>query len=114
MISLLDTRIDDRTTPQDHERIRRNTTDAVKELQASPFVRAVTIRDQALEDGVTTPIPHRLGVRAFVVWSPVRGPSTVGMIEEVRDEQYDPSLYVVLKASGYGATVTIDLKVVPL
>jgi hypothetical protein len=114
MITLLTTKIDERTTPAELESIRRNLADALRELQGSTFARVTTVKDVALADGVSTPIPHRLGVAAFAIPSPVRGASTSGRIEEVRDTQYDRSLFIVLRATGYGATVTVDVKAVPL
>lgn len=102
------------TTHDEMERIRRDLAEAARELQVSPLAGATTIKDVALVDTVATPIPHRLGVAAFAIWSAPRGPATVGMIEEVRESQYDRALFVVLKATGYGATITVDVKAVPL
>lgn len=112
MINLLTTRIDERTTPQQMEEIRRNIYDAIRELQLSPGARATIIKDVTLEDGKETTVPHGLGRRVTVWPTAIRGASTVGMIQEIRDltgvRRED---YVVLKASGYGATITVDLEV---
>lgn len=105
---------DERSTWQDFERSRRNLADAIRELQLSSFAQPTTVKDVTLADGVATPVPHKLGVPAFAMLSPVRGAVTVGMIEEVRETQYDRTLFVVLRATGYGATVTVDVKAVPL
>ncbi len=110
MIHLLTTVIDEKTKPQDLERIRRNLVDVARELQGQRTVRIIA--DVELADGVPTPVAHRLGRRAFVFPSPVRGASTSGRIEEIRDGSHDPNQYVVLEANGFGATVTIDLEVV--
>lgn len=108
MIALLTTVIDDRTKPADLERIRRNLVDVARELQGMRVLR--TIREGVqLADGVATPIAHNLGRRAFVLPSPVRGAVTSGRIEEVRDGTHDPDQFVVLMATGYGATVTVDV-----
>lgn len=114
MIALLNTRIDERTTPADLERIRRNLFDALNELQQSAFARATTAKDIALIDGVATPIPHKLGVPGFAIISPLRNAIGSGRIDEIRDTQYDRSLFVVLRAVGFLSTITVDVKVVPL
>ena len=110
MITLLPIRLDDEKT----ERVRRNTQDAISELQRLPASRARIIRDVALADGVSTPVPHGLGVAAFATHTPPRGASSTGRIEEVRDGTQDRTKYVVLKATGWGATVTVDIEVKPL
>ncbi len=109
MIQLLTTVIDERTKPQDLERIRRNQADAIRELQGVRVARF--IYDVVLEDGVPTPVAHGLGRRVFVTPSPVRGAVTSGHISEIRDGSHSPSQYVVLEANGYGADVTVDLRV---
>jgi hypothetical protein len=110
MIALLPVKLADEPT----ERVRRNHHDAIAEQQRLPSARARFIKDVALADGIATPIAHGLGQPAFVTHSPPRGPSTSGRIEEVRDGTQDRAKYVVLMASGYGATVTVDLEVKPL
>lgn len=108
MIALLTTVIDDRTKPADLERIRRNLAEAIRELQGLRVLRVIR-EGVELADGVATPIAHNLGRRAFVWVSPARGASTSGRIEEVRDGSYDMTKYVVLKATGFGATVLVDV-----
>ncbi len=98
----------------DVERVRRNHHDALAELQGLPLAGARILRDVSLVDGVATPIAHGLGRAAFVVNSPPRGATTAGVITEIRDGTQDRSKVVVLKASGYGATITVDLQVAPL
>jgi hypothetical protein len=115
MIQLLATVIDERTKPADLERIRRNLVEAIRELQLMPGATARHIKDVELASGVNTPIAHKLGRPVFVTVSPVRGPSSTGRIEEVRDTDvtriYPRSEFVVLVATGWGATITVDLKV---
>ena len=113
MITLLTTPIDERTTPAELERVRRNLVDAIRELQIGAFAQATTIKNVELADGVPTPVAHKLGLPAFVVLSPPRGASTSGRITEVRGT-HNPAHYVVLQADGWGATITVDLKAVPL
>lgn len=109
MIQLLDIAIDERTSPKDLERIRRNVAAAIRELQLQPS--ATIIRDVVLADGITTPIAHRRGRPVTVTISPPRGASTTGRVDEVRDTVHDRSQYVVLKASGWGASITVDVVV---
>lgn len=108
MIALLGITIDERTRPQELERIRRNLVDAVRELQRQSFPRVIKA-DLTLADGIPTAIPHGLGRRASVWTSPPRGAVSTGRIEEVRDGSHDAAKYVVLKATGWGASITVDV-----
>lgn len=110
MIPLLSIVIDERTKPADLEHIVRNLREVVRELQLLPFASAKVAKVAVvLADGVPTPIPHGLGRRAFVWHSPPRGASTTGRIEEVRDSSHDSNKFVVLKATGWGASITVDV-----
>jgi hypothetical protein len=92
------------------ERVRRNLVDAVAELQKRPEPRVLA--NITLQDGIATPVPHGLSrAAAWVRESCVRGASSTGRVEEVRDGTYDRTKYVTLKATGYGATVTVDVVV---
>jgi hypothetical protein len=84
MIALLSTLIDDRTTPQDLERIRNNLAVAIAELQRLSAAAMRIIPNRDLSDSVETPIPHGLGRPATVFVSPPRGAVASGRIEEVR------------------------------
>jgi hypothetical protein len=110
MIQLLAIKLDDEKT----ERGRRTHQEALAELQRLRAARANVIEDVTLVDGVATAIPHRLGVKAFATHTPPRGASSSGRIEEVRDGTVDRTKYVVLKATGWGATITLDVEVKPL
>lgn len=111
MIGLLTAQIDDKTSPTDLERIRRNIIDALRELQQLPVVATIHKADVNLADGETTHISHGLGRNpTMVVISPPRGASTSGRIEEVRSG-IDRKKYVALKATGWGATITVDVEV---
>ena len=90
------------------ETTRRTHEACILELQASgPRV----IADVELADGVERPIAHKLGRKpVFVTTSPPRGASTSGRIEEVRSGSYDRAQVVVLKATGWGATITVDVE----
>lgn len=94
------------------EEARRVLAAKIVELQGLPFSGAQVITGVQLSDGIDTPVAHKLG-RA-PVWagvSCVRNASTVGMVQEVRSTSHDPKQYVVLRADGYGATVTVSLAV---
>lgn len=92
------------------ERVRRNHEERIVELQRLPGASLTAIQDVELEDGVETPVAHGLGRKPLMVFvSPPRGPSTTGMVVEVRGAPHDRSKVVVLKASGFGATVYVDV-----
>lgn len=98
----------------DAERVRRSHAEAIVELQRVPLVGAIILASIELEDGAETPIAHRLGrVPRFVTASLVRGAVTTGRIDDIRTTSYDRSRFLVLQANGYGATITVDLMVVP-
>lgn len=104
MTTLTPVKLEDETA----ERVRRNHHDAIKELQALPFAGGVVIAGVTLADAVSTPIAHGLGHTP--IWcapSPPRGASATGRIEEVSRD----SKLIYLKATGWGATITIDLAV---
>lgn len=96
----------------DAERVRREHEAKILELQRLPAARMATVPDVRLVDAVATPIAHGLGhVPVWVAPSPPRGAASTGRIEEIRDGTHDRSQIVVLKATGWGATITIDLAV---
>jgi hypothetical protein len=81
-------------------------------LAALPAAGVRILADQALEDGVATPIAHGLGrPAAWACPSAPRDAVTSGRIVEVRSDEWDRDQYVVLQADGWGATITIDLAV---
>lgn len=108
MKQLTNTRLPEPTA----ERVRQEHAAAILELQRLLAVGLRVVRNVELEDGIETPIAHGLGrAPTWCAPSAPRGPSTSGRIEEVRSGDYDRAKVVVLKASGYGATVTVDLAV---
>ena len=111
MKRLVDIVIDAATKPFILERIRRQFFEAITELQALRSSTARILSDKQLADGVATPIAHGLGRRVFVTLSPPRGATATGRIVEVRDGSYKADEFVVLKATGWGATITVDLEV---
>lgn len=91
---------------RDHARV-------IGELAGKPAATMQVIADVALEDGVETPIIHKLGrAPTWVRESCVRGAAATGRVEEIRTSTtYSRSEYVILKATGFGATVTVDVAV---
>lgn len=111
MIPPLNITIDENTKPQDLERIRRNLAEQIRELQQQPTTFERVLADKTLADGVATQIAHGLGRPAYVFVSPPRGGVTAGRIEEIRDTGVDRKRYIVLKATGWNATITVDVRV---
>lgn len=70
----------------------------------------VWLLDVELADGVDTEIAHNLRRRVSVTVTPPRDGVTNGSISEVRAAGRDPKRFVVLRADGWGATVTVDVK----
>lgn len=94
------------------DRANRNHEERLRSLEQAPSALLDVIPSVALKDGVATPIAHKLGRPArWVRESCVRGAATTGRVEEVRSGQYDRREYVVLKATGFGATITVDVAV---
>ncbi len=96
----------------DAEAARREHADKIRELQQMPAALLDVIPNIQLEDGVDKPIAHQLGrIPQWFRESCVRGAVTAGVITEVTGTQYDPTKYLVLRADGYGATITFALAV---
>lgn len=103
-------RLDDRKVDD----VTRDHAAKINELASLPAATMRVIPDVELADGIETPVAHKLGrVPTFVRESAPRGAIAAGRIDEVRDPAVtvDRSKYVVLKASGWGATITIDVQV---
>ena len=86
----------------------------INELAKQPSASMRVIADVELADGIETPVAHKLGRSpTFVRESCPRGALSTGRIDEVRDpaKQVDRSKFVVLKATGWGATIVIDVQV---
>ncbi len=94
------------------ERMRQEIVEAIRELQTVPFIGARVISNVELEDGVETLIPHSLGrPPRWVRESSPRGAVSTGRVEEVRTGTHNRSTHFVLKATGWGATITLDVVV---
>lgn len=94
------------------ERARRRQAEAILELQSKPGASERIIADVSLADTIETPIAHGLGrAPSFVHVSAPRGAVTTGHVEEVRSNSVDRTKTITLKASGWGATITVDVSV---
>lgn len=72
--------------------------------------RDIVIRGVALPDATDVPVSHGLGYGyEHVSVSPPSGPVTSGRVEILVSP--NAAKTVVLRATGYGATVTVDLRV---
>ena len=102
-----------RLTDEPTERALRDVRQAVDDLRSIPAAAARIISGVALADGIATPVAHKLGrVPSIVLVSRPRGGIAAGRIDEIdTDPSYDATKYVVLKATGYGATVTVTIEV---
>lgn len=94
------------------ERVRREHHDAISEIQKKASVNSLTIADVQLVNAVTTPISHALGkAPTHVTPSAPRGATAAGYITEIRDGTVDRTKQIQLQANGFGATITVDVKV---
>lgn len=101
-------RLDDRKV----DRVARDHARRIDDLGKLPASGMRVITGVELADGVETPVAHGLGRRAtYVRESCPQGAAATGRIEEVRTASYDADKFVVLKANGWGATITIDVQV---
>ena len=92
-------------------RVVENIQRRIDELQRQPAVKARII-EVTLVNATATPIAHGLGrAPVMVIPSAPRGATSAGRIDEVRSDSTDRTKTVVLKATGYGATITLDLMV---
>ena len=97
---------------EDADRSRRVTEDCIGELQGLPGSGIRVLKDISLADSVATPIAHKLGRPAqWVQASCVRGALNAGRIEETRSSSHNRQQVVVLTATGFGATVVVDVLV---
>ena len=91
------------------ETARRVAEECIRELQTG---RPSVLRSIVLEDGIETAVAHKLGrAPLWVGVSCVRGAVASGRVEEVRTGSYQFAQVIVLRATGYGGPVTIDLAV---
>lgn len=90
------------------EAVRADLVRKIVELQGQPFVIGAIISDVRLVDGVATQVAHRLQRKPkWAAPSFVRGAVSTGRIDQ---GAFDDK-FITLTATGFGATVTIDLAV---
>lgn len=92
------------------ERVRRDHAEAIRELQR--FL-PIIVKNVVLEDSTSTHVAHGLGQvpRAITTSVPRGAIATAGRIGETTDASLDRSKTVVLTATGWGATITVDVMV---
>lgn len=96
----------------DAERVRRHHDEQIAEIQKAPAMGLTVIEGVSLAVAVETPIAHKLG-RA-PVWfglSAPRNATATGRIVETRSGSYDRTKVIVLTATGFGATILVDVAV---
>lgn len=107
-------RFDDSAQDESH----RDHRERLDELQSLPFVNARLLSSVALPDSTVVTLRHGLGKAPSAVFLSVpSGATASGRVIELRDtngsERIDRDQYIVLEAFGYGATVRVDVLVVP-
>lgn len=96
----------------DAENVRRSHAESIAVLQKAAAGIPTVLAGIELADGIETPIAHLLGRKpVWVRESCPRNGVTVGSVVEVRSGTVDRSKVVVLRADGWGATITVDVAV---
>jgi hypothetical protein len=104
----LDVRLPDPATDRAMRDHRRAWTD----LLALVAIGARVIHGIELADGVDTPVAHELGrAPLYVRESCPRGATSTGRVVEVSSADFNRAEHVVLRATGWGATITVDVLV---
>lgn len=100
-----------RHSDEETEALRRTLLDAIQDLQGAALSIPEIVAGVSLPDGQVITVAHKLGRSPRWVQASIpRGPVAAGYIEEIRDTA-DRTRYVALRATGYGATITVDLAV---
>jgi hypothetical protein len=97
----------------DADRVARSHGRAITELQGLIAAGARLVENIELPDATDVPVHHGLGrPPRWVGPSPARGTAlTGGAVLEQRSASFDRNDVVVLRAVGFGATITLDLLV---
>lgn len=97
----------------DVERVTRNHAEILAALLRAPAGAMRIIAAVELTDGTETPVAHGLGrAPAIVIPGAPKGSGlTGGTIHEVPNSSVDRREIIILRATGYGATITVDLAV---
>jgi hypothetical protein len=97
------------------EQVRQSHQRAIEELQALPLVRGKLIRGIELPDGSEVTVAHGLGHRASLFPAiPLQGnfTATNGRLLDItllRTDKVNLDKESVLKATGFGGTLTLDV-----
>ena len=96
------------------DRVRRNSDERITELQKVPIVGGFLVRGVKLPDDVDVPVHHKLGrVPVVIPGIPyaLTGTTTTGRIRDRTRvlTNFDAREYVVLRATGWGTTMYLDL-----
>jgi len=101
-----------RVADPETDRVLRDHHRLLVELLALVMAGARIVPDVVLADATDTTVAHGLGRPArWVQASCARNGTTGGTVLEVRSGTVDRNEFVVLRAVGFGATVTLDLLV---
>jgi len=86
-----------------------NLDDRLKQLEASPLLRGRQIDDIALANATDVDVRHLLG-REWTGWFVVdtTGAAAAGRIDG-STAAYDKASFLRLRATGYGATITVSI-----
>lgn len=91
------------------DRILRNLDQRIRELAGVRIVQGILKEDIDLADGTEVQITHGLGRPARWLVCRLLNPSSTGRIEEIVSSTVDRSSVLTLKATGYTATIAVDL-----
>lgn len=102
-----------RLSDPDAEKVRQEHAQVLREITSHPVMQTKVIPDVSLPDATVVQVAHGLGrAPSIVKISTPRGAASAGYINELRDgTSGDRSKTIALKASGYGATITVDIEV---
>jgi hypothetical protein len=110
MKTLLDSQLSDATA----ERVRRSHAEAITEIQDLPATSIRCIPNVELPNAVGVQVPHRTGKKVRCWTSPPRGGGAGGGIFDFgattpAGRPNDQTQFVCLFATGFGATVVVDV-----
>lgn len=99
------------------EAVRKNVDQRIREIQDRPAIGALVVAGVELPNATDVWVSHGLGREpsAVLVSPPYPNIVTVGCVHEVRGSSgaspIDRKQSIVLKADGFGTTVTVDVVV---
>jgi hypothetical protein len=87
------------------DRMLENLDERIRQLTTKPALEAQAIFGIELEDGIVMDVAHGVGRTPVVLLSPPTNAVTTGRIEELTGSRG----VVKLRATGYGATITVNV-----